>query len=144
MHHGSGGEWGFKCMLKVCVCVCVCGCVCVCDRQPVIYFLLIPCWRPSPWEAVWASRAPEINASYDTALTVCVCVCVCVLIARFMVRITSIDLNGAERRRVRDWDKWGRDGTRGRDRQVFLLLYLNVNQPITGGGKNEMLWPPRY
>lgn len=29
-----------------------CVCLCVCDRQLVIYFVLIPCWRPSHCEAV--------------------------------------------------------------------------------------------
>lgn len=43
-----------------------------------------------------ASRDLEINTIYYIALAVFVCVFVCILIAGFMVKITSIDLNRGE------------------------------------------------
>lgn len=113
--------------------------VCLCDRQPVIYFVLIPRGRLSYCEAVLASRDPEINVIYYTALTVSMCVRVsmhlCVIIACFIVRITTIDLNRERdtEKRMRQVRKTAKQSERQAEKPVVsVLLYLNVNHPITG------------
>lgn len=107
--------------------------MCVC----VIYFVLIPRGRLSYCEAVLASRDPEINVIYYTALTVSMCVCMhlCVIIACFIVRITTIDLNRERdtEKRMRQVRKTAKQSERQAEKPVVsVLLYLNVNHPITG------------